>query len=266
VDQPPTRLLLSRPAGAAATIRLDSPVVPILRRLGRKALRQSAYARYVLGRGSGSAAPGSPEAIFAFADVNLGISQLPDEVLRFHAFLRERSPRVVCEIGTALGGHLYMLSRSLPTVTTLIGVDLQVRNRTFLRRLLSDKRDVHLIDGDSRSTSVRKAVERAVGGLGVDVLFIDGDHRYDGVRSDYLNYRGLVRDGGIIAFHDIVDDYSTRFGNETGNWTGDVPVFWRGLKPHVPTLEFVATPEQDGFGIGVLIHSAAAPTPPELGD
>lgn len=233
-------------------------------RLRRIALQRSAHVRHVLGLGSAPVPPASPEANFAFAHDNLGIGQVPDEVQRFHAFLRDRSPRVVCEIGTYSGGHFYLLSRSLPTVTTLIGLDLRVRNRALLRRLAPSNLDVHLIDGDSRSTPVRSAVDGALGGHQLDVLFIDGDHTYDGIRSDYLNYRDLVRDGGVIAFHDIVDDHLTRFGRKTKAWTGDVPVFWRRIKPHAETFEFVADPEQDGFGIGALIHSTAKPIPPEL--
>ena len=224
-------------------------------------LQRSANLRHTLGRGS---SPTSPEAVFAFADDNLGIGQIPGEVQRFHNFLRDRSPRVVCEIGTYSGGHFYMLSRLLPTVTTLIGIDLHVRNKALLRRLAPDNMDIHLIDGDSRSAAVRDAVKRAIGDQPIDVLFIDGDHTYDGVRNDYMNYRGLVRDGGVIAFHDIVEDHSTRFGRTTIAWTGDVPVFWSRLKPHAQTFEFVADQEQDGCGIGAVIHSAAMQIPPEL--
>jgi cephalosporin hydroxylase len=230
-------------------------------RLRRIALQRSASLRHALGWGS---SPTSPEAVFAFADDNLGIGQIPSEVQRFHDFLRDRSPRVVCEIGTYSGGHFYMLSRLLPTVKTLIGIDLNVRNKALLRRLAPANVDVHLIDGDSRSDAVRNAVERATGGQPIDVLFIDGDHTYDGVRSDYLNYRGLVRDGGVIAFHDIVEDHSTRFGRTTIAWTGDVPVFWRQLKPHAQTFEFVADQEQDGCGIGAAIHSTKMPSPTEF--
>jgi cephalosporin hydroxylase len=203
--------------------------------------------------------------LFAFANSNLGIAQVPEEVQKFHAFLRDRSPLVVCEIGTYSGGHLYMLSRSLPTVRTLIGVDLHVRNKSFLRQLAPPGMDIYLLDGDSGSPAVRDAVQRAAGGQPIDVLFIDGDHRYDGVRSDFVNYRALVREGGVIAFHDIVDDHEARFGRKTVAWTGDVPEFWRRLKPYAQTIEFVADPEQDGYGIGAVIHSASMPIPPELG-
>lgn len=35
-----------------------------------------------------------------------------------------------------------------------------------------------------------------------DILFIDGDHSYDGVKNDTINYLPIVRKGGYIMFHD----------------------------------------------------------------
>jgi predicted O-methyltransferase YrrM len=35
-----------------------------------------------------------------------------------------------------------------------------------------------------------------------DLVFIDGDHRYDSCRQDILRYRDLVTPGGILAGHD----------------------------------------------------------------
>jgi predicted O-methyltransferase YrrM len=37
----------------------------------------------------------------------------------------------------------------------------------------------------------------------IDFCFIDGDHTYEGVRKDFEMYSRLVRNGGIVAFHDI---------------------------------------------------------------
>jgi cephalosporin hydroxylase len=202
--------------------------------------------------------------MYWFVKANLGISQLMGELLEFHEFLRERSPRVVCEIGTESSGHLCMLMRSLPTLATMVGVDLEIRNEEFLQRLAPDGLDLHLISGDSRRHQVFDAVQRAVSDHGIDVLFIDGDHAYPGVRADYLNYRQLVRDGGIIAFHDIVQDYATRYGHQTGSWTGNVPLFWSRLKADAETFEFVSDRDQDGYGIGALIHSAGGAVPADL--
>jgi cephalosporin hydroxylase len=39
-----------------------------------------------------------------------------------------------------------------------------------------------------------------------DLLVIDGDHSYEGVKFDYDNYIGLVEDGGYI----VIDDYGSK--------------------------------------------------------
>jgi predicted O-methyltransferase YrrM len=39
----------------------------------------------------------------------------------------------------------------------------------------------------------------------VDILFIDGDHTYNGVKSDFELYSKLVKDGGYIVFDDYND-------------------------------------------------------------
>ncbi len=38
----------------------------------------------------------------------------------------------------------------------------------------------------------------------LDVLFVDGDHRYSGLKADLNNYSPLVKPGGLILVHDIV--------------------------------------------------------------
>ena len=37
------------------------------------------------------------------------------------------------------------------------------------------------------------------------LIFVDGDHTYDGARADYVRWRELVAPGGDILFHDAVD-------------------------------------------------------------
>lgn len=51
-----------------------------------------------------------------------------------------------------------------------------------------------------------------------DVIIIDGDHSYSGVRNDYQNYRPLLREGGFIIFDDYgVPEWQgvTDFANDT---------------------------------------------------
>jgi hypothetical protein len=64
-----------------------------------------------------------------------------------------------------------------------------------------------------------------------------------------------VRPGGLIAFHDIVDDHKTRYGVQSAGWAGGVPQFWLELRRRGESKnfwEFIADPHQDGMGIGVL--------------
>jgi predicted O-methyltransferase YrrM len=106
-------------------------------------------------------------------------------------------------------------------------------------------------------------VQQSLGASLLDLLFIDGDHTLSGVARDFRLYRAFVRDGGLIAFHDIVEDSFTRTGVRTDHWTGEVPIFWRMLKERYVTHEFIADPSQDGLGIGVLRYDRTV-RPPDV--
>ncbi|MBY0546256.1 MAG: class I SAM-dependent methyltransferase, partial [Candidatus Obscuribacterales bacterium] len=95
-------------------------------------------------------------------------------------------------------------------------------------------------------------VERNLQGQKLDLLFIDGDHGYDGVKADFEAYRQFLREGAIVAFHDIVPDYGARKGLKTDKWAGGVPIFWREVKNGFLSWELVENSDQDAFGIGLL--------------
>ena len=56
-------------------------------------------------------------------------------------------------------------------------------------------------------------------------------------------YAPLVRNGGLVAFHDIVEGRP--------EWVGGVPQLWHEIKNDSAT-EFVKDHGQGGYGIGVL--------------
>ena len=103
--------------------------------------------------------------------------------------------------------------------------------------------------GVTESTLGERVFAKALAGKPVDFLFIDGDHTEKGVEQDFENYRGLVRPGGLIAFHDIAPNQKLA--------TNQVQHFWKRIRGQHDTHESIADPKQIGFGIGVL----RVPTP-----
>ncbi len=204
---------------------------------------------------------------FDFATKHFGHLQLKKEIVDFLCFAAEHAPARICEVGLSVGGTNVMLTHALTSVRLVIGVDLHVLNRSQLRYFAGPARSQVLIDGPSCSESTLDTVQHSLGSEKLDLLFIDADHSYAGVRQDFLGYRRFVRDGGIVAFHDIVQDHRRKSGSvgHGGADGGDVYLFWRRLKPFYRfTQEFVADYEQDGRGIGALLYDSKVNSPDVL--
>src|SRR3954447_10866492 len=199
------------------------------------------------------------EERFSFARDHLrgGALQTLEEIRAAIDHIKAEQPRCFCEIGTANGGTNLLLSQSVPSITTIIAVDLFIMNGRFLRLLSLPSQAIHLVNGSSYDEATFATVRTLLGRQPIDLLFIDGDHRYEGVKRDFLLYSQLVRQDGLIMFHDIVPDHGSRYGRPTSNCAGDVPHLWNQLKPHFRHREFVRDPNQDGLGLGLLHWSKA---------
>jgi predicted O-methyltransferase YrrM len=128
------------------------------------------------------------------------------------------SAETYLEIGVHNGTSM-SYAASAPSVRLCVGIDLfedtrghYVRDRiTTTRTQANVERNknpncvVTLLKGDSRAQETVRRAGEMLGGSKVDILFIDGDHSYQGARGDYAAYRHLVRNGGFVVF----DDYSS---------------------------------------------------------
>lgn len=204
------------------------------------------------------------EDYYGFAKEVIGLTQRRSEILGLLEYVSALRPRYACEIGTHRGGTNLLISQALPGVRIMVGIDLYVQQKYKLLYFCHPDRTLHYINGSSHATRHMNRVARALGDNQLDFLFIDGDHTYEGVRRDFLNYRTLVREGGIIAFHDIVPDHRTRYGKDAPSWSGNVPIFWQKLKTVFRHREFIDDPRQDGMGIGALQYSADVSLPGDL--
>jgi predicted O-methyltransferase YrrM len=211
----------------------------------------------------------TPEDYSVFATNYLGHLQLKQEITGFLNFAMTEGPVRICEIGLCLGGTNLMLTRVMPTVQLIVGIDLHIRNKSQLRYFANPSQKQIFIEGRSCDGTTLKKVAHALGSEKLDLLFIDADHSYAGVKQDFMHYRHFVRDGGIIAFHDIIQDHFTRFEHDPISSlvarSGEVYLFWKRLKPYYEnTREFVINYEQDGSGIGALIYSSKVAIPEDL--
>ncbi|MCS5694107.1 class I SAM-dependent methyltransferase [Cyanobium sp. FGCU-6] len=73
----------------------------------------------------------------------------------------------------------------------------------------------------------------------LDLLLIDGDHSYEGVKADWEAYKALLREGSTVVFHDIgwaegvkrvVQEDVEPFVRESGR----LPNMWWGVLAHNP--------------------------------
>jgi cephalosporin hydroxylase len=189
---------------------------------------------------------------FVCADHFFPATQVPSELAALGEILAALRPESGLEIGTARGGTLIFLCRLADPRATIISVDLPSRDEAGRRRIqhwlcknFAQRRQcVHLFVGDSHSSVTLEKIKAALKGQQLSYLFIDGDHTYDGAKRDLETYAGMVRKGGVIALHDIVDG--------TPEAVGGVPRLWRETRERYRHAEFVANPQQGGFGIGVL--------------
>jgi predicted O-methyltransferase YrrM len=175
--------------------------------------------------------------------------------------LARRRPRVVVEIGTYRGGSFYALCRVADAHATVVSIDLPGGlfgggyNDDELRSLRGyglSSQSLYFLAVDSHEDSTHDAVVELLAGRPIDLLFIDGDHRYEGVRRDFEMYSPLVGAGGLIAFHDILP--------HAGAPICQVNVFWDEIRHCYRHVELVDPGEDWGVGqwggIGVLFAPA----------
>lgn len=191
----------------------------------------------------------------------------------------------VLEIGTKFGGTFYIWNSINAILRDRLHPDIyspSERNKICISIDMNDggqhggiseeemdKRDLwfyerfencHFIRGDSHDDETFEKVHNLLGYKyftpkpilfkeepKIDFLFIDGDHSYEGVKQDFLDYSPLVKSGGLVCFHDITISEHHHSRNVC------VGEFWNELKESgkYQTLEFVDGNENWG-GIGVI--------------
>lgn len=175
--------------------------------------------------------------------------QKPSELSHLATEIAGLRPRNAMEIGSYLGGTLFLLCRLADPAARILTLDLHRGNVWGARKLLyysflKERQRLHIITADSHSNVAYSRVAQKFGPEKLDFLFIDGDHSYEGVKRDFEMYSPLVRKGGVIAFHDIVA--------HPPEAQCHVKEFWDEVKQRFSHREIIDSPSQQWAGIGLL--------------
>jgi predicted O-methyltransferase YrrM len=194
----------------------------IVRRLGRTSIGKNLVHAAVLGD------PGAmrfrnvdrwPDHLRGFEDLaflfssnqlNHGVASLQiDEAALLYRLGRNVKAGPVAEIGRFKGGSTIILASALAAGVELWSYDLHVAVRADMSG--------ESLDAELREALVRFGLQQKVQLLVADsrsappppgpleLLFIDGDHSYEGAKGDFERWGDRVRAGARILFHDAVD-------------------------------------------------------------
>lgn len=185
-----------------------------------------------------------------FTECPVPVLQHEREFERFMEIYENHSPKKVVEIGSFFGGTLWYFHKHAK-LEQLTSVDLlippaderyqqMVECRALWHEWFADSGvRMSVIEGDSHNESIINTVKLLYPENDVDVLHIDGDHSYQGVMWDYDNFKGLVRPGGMIVFHDI-------HGLE------QVRQAWDEIKAKHSHTQTIIEAYDQGWGIGII--------------
>jgi len=200
---------------------------------------------------------GDPDAKPA---LNLKIQQRPAELANLIYFLFSKKAAgeqldYYAEIGACSGGTTFAINKFLNFKELLIIDDGGAQSEYYINDRDDQLRGKNLgtiprieIIGSSAEQRVINLARHIASKQLYDVLFIDGDHSYDGVKNDTIHYTPMVRSGGYVIFHD------TNHVKDIMNWLEEIP-------SAAPNLEFVVKfsfkdPFTESFstGIGLSVY------------
>ena len=141
-------------------------------------------------------AEGFEDVMFLFdTDHTRGVSRINlDEAALLWRSIKQTEGTVV-EIGSRFGGTTAMILMALRGERKLCSIDVDPRHNPNLSEYMDDCKQqgvFEMLISDSGTTPVEN----------IGMLFIDGDHSYEGVTRDIRCHWANVVPGGLVLFHD----------------------------------------------------------------
>ena len=157
--------------------------------------------------------------------------QVYEEITTFGYWLKGFQANNILEIGFK-GSSFHIMSQL--STGKKAAVDYEDKGRTIWSHYMMYGEDFKLFIADSQTEETRDKVKEFCPQY--DLIFIDGDHSYEGVQRDFELYQELLSPRGYIVFHDIDPEHVFRDGAG-----GQVYKFWQdipyGSKTNIVTIK-----------------------------
>lgn len=153
-------------------------------------------------------------------DINVSISEMGGYCAHNHHHilyiikeLLGKKCKNYLEIGVALGSSISSVMQSDSPMKCFYGIDLFDINTgsenvdkvyKMIQSFNKHNHNFELIKGNSRSKNVINTLDEKLNNEGIDFLYIDGNHEFKYVLSDFWNYEKFMNQDGIIVFDDAV--------------------------------------------------------------
>lgn len=127
--------------------------------------------------------------------------QVPDEIAPCILAILESGKEIksYLEIGVAAGGTTFLMNHFFKPKNIVL-IDDNKHPKAHVRPYVLRDIKRHEVIGQSQSVSTIDALKMME--FKFDLILIDGDHSYYGVKMDVENYMPLLTDGGFLVMHD----------------------------------------------------------------
>ena len=132
----------------------------------------------------------------------INLQQVPFEITECINFLlsQNRKYENFIEVGSAGGGNTYTFNYFFnPSTVTIVDDNNHPKHGLRVTTLKDVNRKEYI--GNSQGPEAKQFVKDL--NIGFDLMFIDADHSYEGVKNDTHNYLEFLNKGGFLLFHDI---------------------------------------------------------------